>query len=72
MVLGHLRVADVGVSLVDDPHTSTILESAARLRIVQRPCRDLAVLTEIYCSFLTEAIDDKINWVFFYLAVCSG
>jgi len=40
---------------------------------VQRLCRDLDILAEVYRKFLVEAVDDKIKQVLFlYLAVCLG
>ena len=39
--------------------------------LVQRLCRDLDVLTEIYRKLFVKAVDDKIKQVLFlYLAVC--
>ena len=41
--------------------------------LVQRLCRDLNVLAEIYRKLLAKAVDDKIKQVLFlYFAVCFG
>jgi len=44
-----------------------------RRDLVQRLCRDLDILAEVYRKFLVEAVDDTIKQVLFlYLAVCLG
>lgn len=63
-VPGYLSVADVGVSLVDDPHTLKVLEyGAAGLNVVQRAGRAesrFGGLVE-YCSTDPTAIADAIK-----------
>jgi glycosyltransferase involved in cell wall biosynthesis len=64
MVPGYLHVADVGVSLVDDPHTLKILEyAAAGLGIVQRAGRANQRFGEYvtYCEASPESIAKAIE-----------